>query len=272
MKYIILLLLFLPCIALGQQALWSTTPGETLQGEEIKHIPLESVTDEVLKFYDYYDWYFDGTGFTKKEFIKNMESASGIASSFRSNLKSLKDKLDGIENQTVFAMKGNDGKGSYVAVLHINKGNIDIIAFSNNLMGQGSESTSDDRKFRRWFDSLLGFKSGESNPLSLTYFGRQGEFGNASLSLENRRFVVSPKIDDDGTISGKIAVEIRVDRDGKIISARAGVRGTTISNNELFEKCERAAFAVQLSRLENAPPVQTGVIVFNFQLAEPGAN
>lgn len=44
------------------------------------------------------------------------------------------------------------------------------------------------------------------------------------------------------------------------------IRGTTISNNALYEKCERAALGAQLNRLDKAPPVQTGVIVFNFKL------
>jgi hypothetical protein len=108
--------------------------------------------------------------------------------------------------------------------------------------------------------------SKDGDPLASNYGEGGSGFGDASLSLANRRFVVSPKIEDNGQQSGKIAVEVRVDRDGKIISARAGVRGTTISNNELYEKCERAALGAQLNRLDNAPPVQTGVIVFNFKL------
>lgn len=108
--------------------------------------------------------------------------------------------------------------------------------------------------------------SKDGDPLASDYGEGGSGFGDASLSLENRRFVVSPKIEDNGQQFGKIAVEVRVDRDGKIISARAGVRGTTITNADLFEKCERAALGSQLNRLDKAPPVQTGVIVFNFKL------
>jgi hypothetical protein len=200
-----------------------------------------------------------------------MESANGITSFSGPRWKSLTEKFVGTKKQTVFAMKGNDGKGSSVAVFHINKENIDIIVFSNNLLAPDSESTLDHKKIGRWFDSLLGYETSARDSLSLGY-DRTGGFGNAFLSLDNRRFVVPPKIEDYGTLSGKIAVEIRVDRGGKIIAARAGVRGTTLSNNDLFEKCERAALGSQLNRLEKAPPVQTGVIVFNFRLNEPDTN
>lgn len=108
--------------------------------------------------------------------------------------------------------------------------------------------------------------SKQGDPLAADYGEGGSGFGDAALSLENRRFVVAPKIEDNGQQSGKIAVEVRVDRNGNIVSARAGVRGTTISNNALYEKCERAALGAQLNRLENAPPIQTGVIVFNFKL------
>jgi len=108
--------------------------------------------------------------------------------------------------------------------------------------------------------------SPNGDPLAANYGEGGSGFGDASLSLENRRFVRSPQIEDNGQQSGRVAVEVRVDRDGNIISARAGVRGTTLSNQTLWDKCERAALSAQLNRLEKAPPSQTGVIIFNFKL------
>lgn len=262
--------------------LWSTSINETFDNKELKHVPIENVTSEVLKFYDFYSWYYDGTGFSKDALIKSSSPSTGVVSSIMSAQKDLKKLLFSLNVPTVFAVKGNDGKGSYVVVFYVNEHNIDIIAFSNNLLGQGSQSTTSNiGKFRRWFNGLLGTETSDRGDDALysdrglgvgddaLYIGRRTTFGDTSLSLENRRFVVSPKIDDNGKLSGKIAVEVRVDRDGKVISARAGVRGTTITNNELFEKCERAALGAQLNRLEKAPPVQTGVIVFNFKLNQP---
>jgi len=108
--------------------------------------------------------------------------------------------------------------------------------------------------------------SPNGDPLAANYGEGGSGFGDASLSLENRRFVRPPQIEDNGQQSGKVAVEVVVGRDGEIIQARAGVRGTTISNDALWDKCERAALGAQLNRLDQAPPRQTGVIVFNFKL------
>jgi len=86
------------------------------------------------------------------------------------------------------------------------------------------------------------------------------------LSIENRSFTQRPKIEDNGQQAGKVAVEFRVSPNGIITYARAGVRGTTITDPVLLEKCERAVRGARLNQLQNAPDSQTGVIVFNFKL------
>jgi hypothetical protein len=78
MKNLILIMLFLPGITFGQQILWSTAPVEIFQGEEIKQIPIENVTEEVMKFCDYYNRYFDGTGFTKEGLSKTWKALTEL--------------------------------------------------------------------------------------------------------------------------------------------------------------------------------------------------
>lgn len=109
-----------------------------------------------------------------------------------------------------------------------------------------------------------GSKLGD--PLASNYGEGGSGDGNMMLSIANRRFEVPPKIDDKGQQAGRVAVEFRVNRQGVVTHARAGVRGTTISNRALLEKCERAMMAARLNQLPNAPDSQTGVIVFNFKL------
>ncbi len=104
------------------------------------------------------------------------------------------------------------------------------------------------------------------DPMSPDYGEGGSGFGNTSLSLENRRFTSSPKIEDNGQLAGRVAVEITVNRLGSIISARAGVRGTTLNDPGLWEKCERSAMGAQLNRLENAPQSQRGIIMFVFKV------
>ena len=106
----------------------------------------------------------------------------------------------------------------------------------------------------------------DGDPLSPNYGKGGSGFGNVNLSLANRRFVSIPQIEDKGQSSGKVAVEIRVDKTGTVVYARAGAKGTTLSDLGLWEKCERAVLGARLNQLESAPDVQIGVVVFNFKV------
>ncbi|MBC7654079.1 MAG: energy transducer TonB, partial [Oligoflexus sp.] len=80
----------------------------------------------------------------------------------------------------------------------------------------------------------------EGDPLSDNYNGTGSGNGGVALSLSSRRFVNLPSIKDDGQKSGKIVVEIRVDKNGIVTSAKAGGRGTTLTDPTLWDKCENA--------------------------------
>ncbi len=106
----------------------------------------------------------------------------------------------------------------------------------------------------------------EGDPLSNSYSGTGSGNGGVALSLANRRFLTSPRIDDNGQQSGKIAVTIQVDRSGTVIKAEAGARGTTLTDISLWDKCEKAVLGAKLNTLESAPDIQQGVVVFNFKV------
>lgn len=63
---------------------------------------------------------------------------------------------------------------------------------------------------------------------------------------------------------GKVVVDIRVNREGKVVSAIAGARGTTISDLSLRRLAEEAALRSVFASDPNAPEVQTGTITYNF--------
>jgi TonB family protein len=86
-----------------------------------------------------------------------------------------------------------------------------------------------------------------------------------SLSLASRKFVRYPSITDDGKQDGTVAVEIHVGKDGSVISARVVLRGTTITDRTLWQKCVDAVKGARLNQLETAPDEQVGRIVFNFK-------
>lgn len=106
----------------------------------------------------------------------------------------------------------------------------------------------------------------DGDPLAPNYGKGGSGFGDTKLSLKGRHFLNLPRINDEGQLSGRIYVEIRVDKSGEVVYARAGVKGTTLSDQSLWRKCEQAVMGASLNQLESAPDVQIGVVVFNFKV------
>lgn len=104
------------------------------------------------------------------------------------------------------------------------------------------------------------------DPLAANYGEGGSGDGNAGLSIANRRWVVPPKIEDNGQQSGVVAVEVHVARNGTVVFARAGVQGTTLPDKSLWDKCEAALRGARLNILESAPTIQKAVIHINFRV------
>ena len=90
--------------------------------------------------------------------------------------------------------------------------------------------------------------------------------GGDSYQLGIRKARVKSKPRYDCQESGKVAVTIKVDKMGNVVSAQAGGRGTTNSAACLINKAEEAAFKTKWEPDENAPDLQIGTIVYNFVL------
>ncbi len=93
-----------------------------------------------------------------------------------------------------------------------------------------------------------------------------GSGNGGSLNMTQRSFLSKPSVADGNRRAGKIVVDIRVDKSGNVVYARAGARGTTISDSDLLEKCENAVLGVKLNASENAPETQIGTVVFVFKV------
>lgn len=102
--------------------------------------------------------------------------------------------------------------------------------------------------------------------LSHSYTGTGIGGGGIALNLEGRSFIARPTLSDDGQSEGKISVQITVNRDGNIMTAKAGGRGTTIQNASLWRKCEDAARQARLNAIGDGPEIQAGVVIFSFKL------
>jgi len=119
-----------------------------------------------------------------------------------------------------------------------------------------------------------GSLTGSAFSHSYTGTGGSGGTGNSgngsgrgvSLSLAGRKFLTKPSLQDESQVEGKISVTITADKDGNIVSAEAGGRGTTIQNEELWRKCESAVMRIKLNPSPTGEEAQTGKVVFSFKL------
>lgn len=147
-KILFIALFFTSQVVFGQQYLWSTAKVNSTTVEFSKIIPMDKVTDEVLKFYDVYRGYHDLSGYSKEAFMKE-----AMADLTKLNW------LTEIEEPTVFAIRANSGSGSYVAVICVSKKNVNAIVFSNSVIKDGGDYNlavgMDPEKFTRWFKTLL---------------------------------------------------------------------------------------------------------------------
>jgi len=87
--------------------------------------------------------------------------------------------------------------------------------------------------------------------------------GNAiSYDLGGRRTRILPKPSFNSKEDGKIVVSIKVNNEGKVLSATAGAEGTTISEPKLRKQAENAALITQFARDANASDQQRGTITY----------
>lgn len=102
------------------------------------------------------------------------------------------------------------------------------------------------------------------DPLAPNYGEGGSGNGNAPIPLSKFNNLVAPK--DDGQKTGKIVVKIEVNRQGRVIRATAGAKGTTFSDIDLFRKCEAAVMNATLDPIDKGPELRTANVVFNFKV------
>lgn len=104
------------------------------------------------------------------------------------------------------------------------------------------------------------------------YKGKSTGLGNAGdgsgligTGLTGRKLNGIPDIADNSNKTGKIIIKVKVDKSGRVISAEFTAQGSTISDNDLVDKCEAAARkAVFSSAVEKE--VDYGTLVFRFTI------
>lgn len=119
-------------------------------------------------------------------------------------------------------------------------------------------------------DNRAGDKgSPDGDPYATSYYGSPGSgSGTGGYGLNGRSLVNKGKVPQECNESGRVVVKIVVDKNGKVISATPGVRGTTNNNPCLLEPARKTAFMHKWNLDSNAPTNQVGFVVVNFKLGE----
>lgn len=102
------------------------------------------------------------------------------------------------------------------------------------------------------------------DPLANNYGEGGSGFGSTPIALRRFTNLVTPQ--DDGQKTGKIAVRITINKQGIVVDAVPGVKGTTLQDLSLWAKCKTAVMGARLNQSDSAPDLQVGVVVFNFKV------
>jgi len=96
------------------------------------------------------------------------------------------------------------------------------------------------------------------------YDGLGGAGDGVSFSLGGRGAKHLPKPTYNSPEQGKVVVTIWVNKEGKVVKALAGAKGTNINDLKLRDQAYKAALASVFQADPNAPDVQKGTITYNF--------
>lgn len=96
------------------------------------------------------------------------------------------------------------------------------------------------------------------------YSGTPGSGGGISYAMGGRKAKAIPKPSYDSDDQGKVVVTIWVDRDGRVINAQGGSKGSTTSSLQLRRLAEDAARRATFMPNASGPEVQVGTITYTF--------
>jgi outer membrane biosynthesis protein TonB len=93
-----------------------------------------------------------------------------------------------------------------------------------------------------------------------------GNGGGVGYSLGGRKALSKPAPKYTCNESGKVVVEVSVDRNGNTVSVVPGVKGTTNTAKCLLDQARIAAMNTKWQASDDAPERQVGKIVYSFSL------
>ena len=91
-----------------------------------------------------------------------------------------------------------------------------------------------------------------------------GSGKGVSFSLSGRKMVRTPQINDRSQETGKVVVDITVDKDGNVVAAIPGGRGSTTTSAYLMKLAKDAAMKAKFNPSPEGADIQKGTISFVF--------
>lgn len=95
--------------------------------------------------------------------------------------------------------------------------------------------------------------------------GGEGGGSGISFSLAGRGSKSLPLPTATSSENGSIVVEIRVDQEGNVVFAKAVWKGTTLTDTNLWRRCEQAAKKSKFTAKPDAPELDPGKITYIFR-------
>ena len=106
------------------------------------------------------------------------------------------------------------------------------------------------------------------DPDAKSYTG--GGTGNSGVRISNglsgRRFTSVYKFQDDFSSNETVAVDVKVDKEGNVISASYQLRGSTTSDQYYKSKAIEVLRKSRLNANPNGPDEQAGTVLVNFRV------
>ena len=96
--------------------------------------------------------------------------------------------------------------------------------------------------------------------------GLGGDGGKAQLGMSGRKIIYFPSIIDNTQRTGKVVVNIKVDKTGNVTYAKATQKGSTTTDTYLFQLAEDAAMKTRVNADANAAEEQFGTITYTFRV------
>lgn len=152
------------------------------------------------------------------------------------------------------SLNGNKSGGDGTDNVAGNKGKLDGSLSSNNYYGDGGSGGG------------TGGGHGTGNGTGIGAGSGSGTGGGHGYSLAGRRATTRPTPQNNCNEAGTIVVRVTVDRNGNVVNALPGIKGSTNSSSCLQNIAKDAAMRTKWEAKASAPNNQIGEIVYNFRL------